>query len=113
MLRAHTIQYVDSFVAEIQPLAVAALGADVFLQVKEDIANQVVKGLPKIIDNSYEYTQKALNMEETVRERMQKLSYAEFEGVLHPAFQEDEIQLILLGGLLGAFVGCLQVMVLF
>jgi uncharacterized membrane protein YheB (UPF0754 family) len=32
----------------------------------------------------------------------------QFEGVLHPAFEEDEIQLIILGGLLGMIVGALQ-----
>jgi uncharacterized membrane protein YheB (UPF0754 family) len=32
----------------------------------------------------------------------------QFEGVLHPAFEEDEIQLIILGGLLGMIVGAMQ-----
>jgi len=34
----------------------------------------------------------------------------QFERVLHPAFEEDEIQLILLGGLLGMVVGALQLL---
>ena len=38
---------------------------------------------------------------------------AEFEGVLHPAFEEDEIQLILLGGVLGAAVGVIQIFTVF
>lgn len=33
------------------------------------------------------------------------LPAVEFESVLHPAFEEDEIQLIALGGVLGAAVG--------
>lgn len=52
-------------------------------------------------------------MEETVRTKMQELSASEFEGVLHPAFEEDEIQLIALGGLLGAMVGVIQLFTLF
>jgi uncharacterized membrane protein YheB (UPF0754 family) len=44
---------------------------------------------------------------------MQELPSEEFEGVLHPAFQEDEITLIFLGGVLGAIVGIIQLFVLF
>ncbi|GAX23384.1 hypothetical protein FisN_15Lh100 [Fistulifera solaris] len=113
MLRAHTLVFVEKLVAEIKPLAIAAMGADRFARMKEDIAQKVIENLPTIIDNSYEYTQEALNMEETVRIRMQKLTPAEFEGVLHPAFEEDEIQLILLGGILGAIVGVIQLYAVF
>lgn len=44
---------------------------------------------------------------------MQGLSPAEFEGVLHPVFEEDEWKLILVGGALGAAVGVFQLYVLF
>jgi len=42
---------------------------------------------------------------------MAQLPPEQFEGVLHPAFEEDEIQLIVLGGLLGAIVGGLQLLI--
>lgn len=82
MLRAHTLVFVDKLLAEIQPLAVAALGADQFARLKEDIAIKVVEGIPDIIDNSYQYTQEALDMERTVADKMIELAPAEFEGVL-------------------------------
>ena len=52
-------------------------------------------------------------VETTIREKMRALPPDEFEGVLHPAFEEDEIQLILLGGILGAIVGVIQLFTLF
>ena len=55
----------------------------------------------------------ALDMETTIREKMKELSSEEFEGVLHPAFEEDEILLILIGGVLGLVVGVLQLFALF
>lgn len=113
MLRAHTLVLTDKLVAEIKPLAVAAMGADQFARMKEDIAQKVIENLPNIIDQSYEYTQEAMDMETTIRTKMQELPPAEFEGVLHPAFEEDEIQLIALGGLLGAIVGVIQLFTLF
>lgn len=39
---------------------------------------------------------------------MMQLSSADFEGVLHPVFEEDELKLIVIGGVLGAAVGVFQ-----
>jgi uncharacterized membrane protein YheB (UPF0754 family) len=113
MLRAHTLVFTEKLVVEIEPLAVAAMGAETFLQMKEDIARKVMEKLPNIIDSSYEYTQEAMDMEATIREKMKVLPPDEFESVLHPAFEEDEIQLIILGGILGAIVGIIQLLTLF
>ncbi|KAG7366586.1 DUF445 domain containing protein [Nitzschia inconspicua] len=113
MLRAHTLVFTEKLVVEIEPLAVAAMGADKFNQMKEDIAKKVMENIPNVIDSSYEYTQEALDMENTIREKMKALPPDDFEGVLHPAFEEDEIQLILLGGVLGLIVGFIQLFTLF
>lgn len=45
------------------------------------------------------------DLEATLREKMQGLSGEEFEGVLHPVFQEDELTLILVGAFLGLVAG--------
>ena len=57
MLRAHTLVFTDKLVAEIEPLAVAAMGSEEFLQMKEDIAWKVTQKIPDVIDSSFEYTQ--------------------------------------------------------
>jgi len=113
MLRAHTLAFTEKLLVEIEPLALAAMGSEKFLQMKEDIARKVMENIPSVIDASYQYTQDALDMEATIREKMKALPPDEFEGVLHPAFEEDEIQLILLGGVLGAIVGVIQLFTLF
>jgi uncharacterized membrane protein YheB (UPF0754 family) len=73
----------------------------------------VTEQLPSIIDHSYEYTAQALDLENTIREKMVALTSVEFEGVLHPAFEEDEFLLIMVGGILGLLVGVLQIFVVF
>jgi uncharacterized membrane protein YheB (UPF0754 family) len=113
MLRAHTLVFTEKLVAEIKPLAVAAMGAEKFARMKEDIAQKVIDNLPSIIDQSYEYSQEAMDMENEIRTKMQALPATEFEGVLHPAFEEDEILLIFLGGVLGAIAGVIQLYTLF
>ena len=50
----------------------------------------------------------ALDLEETLKQKMQQLSGQEFEGVLHPVFQEDELTLILVGAFLGMVAGFAQ-----
>ena len=113
MLRAHSIVFTEKLVGGLKPLAIAAMGSQQFSEMKEEIAQQIASELPFAMPHSYKYTTEALDMENTIRERMQKLSYAEFEGVLHPAFEEDEILLILVGGLLGLLAGGIQVITMY
>jgi uncharacterized membrane protein YheB (UPF0754 family) len=54
------------------------------------------------------YTDKTLALQTTLVDKMNKMSPAEFEQVLHPIFQEDELTLILAGGVLGGLAGLLQ-----
>mmetsp|Transcript_11200 Transcript_11200/g.18553 ORF Transcript_11200/g.18553 Transcript_11200/m.18553 type:complete len:415 (-) Transcript_11200:242-1486(-) len=113
MLRAHSLVFIEKLIAEIKPVAIAAMGAEKFGQMKEAMAQKVIDNLPTIIDQSYEYSQMALDMETEIREKMEELPSEDFEGVLHPAFQEDELTLIFLGGLLGAIVGVIQLFTIF
>lgn len=94
-------------------MAVTAMGSQQFSEMKEEIAKKIAENLPIIMPHSYQYTTEALDMENTIRERMQKLSYPEFEGVLHPAFEEDEILLIFVGGVLGLIAGAIQVVIFY
>ena len=113
MLRAHSLVFVEKLIAEIKPMAIAAMGAANFGKMKEAMAQKVIEYLPSIIDQSYEYAQTAMDMETEIREKMAMLPPNEFERVLHPAFEEDELTLIVLGGVLGALVGVLQLFTLF
>lgn len=54
------------------------------------------------------YLADKLGVEATLCTRLQRLPPAEFEDLLHPVFQEDEIILIVVGGALGAVAGLLQ-----
>jgi uncharacterized membrane protein YheB (UPF0754 family) len=113
MLRAHSIVFTEKLVGGLKPFAVTAMGSNQFSEMKEEIARQIADKLPEIMPHSYQYTTEALDMERTIREKMQKLSYTEFEGVLHPAFEEDEILLIFVGGVLGMMAGVVQLFIFY
>lgn len=54
------------------------------------------------------YINRRLDLANLLTERMNRLSPAEFEQVLHPVFQEDELTLIIAGGVLGLLAGLSQ-----
>ena len=54
------------------------------------------------------YVDEALEIEQTLRSRMMAMTSAQFERVLHPIFEEDELTLILSGGGLGFLAGLIQ-----
>jgi hypothetical protein len=59
------------------------------------------------------YTNRTMAIEDTLVERMSELSPRKFEGMLRPAFEEDEWILIAVGAGLGLAVGVFQFVVLF
>jgi uncharacterized membrane protein YheB (UPF0754 family) len=56
----------------------------------------------------HNYVNKRLDIRDTLARRLKTLSPTEFEDLLHPVFQEDEITLIATGGVLGFAAGGLQ-----
>lgn len=111
LLRNHSLIFTEKLIGGLRPLALTVMGTEKFSLMKEDIATKVILKLPNIIGMSYDYTTEALDLENTIRTTMQKLSPEEFEGVLHPAFEEDEMTLIMVGGFLGMMVGIIQIFI--
>ena len=84
------------------------IGAKRWSAIEETVVNAVLADLPKHLPLVYAYSDQALDLETTLRDKMRALSPEEFEGVLHPVFQEDELTLILVGAFLGLVAGFLQ-----
>eukprot|EP00531_Pseudo-nitzschia_arenysensis_P010634 CAMPEP_0116148484 /NCGR_PEP_ID=MMETSP0329-20121206/18398_1 /TAXON_ID=697910 /ORGANISM="Pseudo-nitzschia arenysensis, Strain B593" /LENGTH=415 /DNA_ID=CAMNT_0003644653 /DNA_START=583 /DNA_END=1831 /DNA_ORIENTATION=+ len=82
--------------------------------IPSDILAAAVDGIAKIAADPvkyadvHKYVNKQLDIRETLSRRLKTLSPTEFEDLLHPVFQEDEITLIATGGVLGLAAGGLQ-----
>lgn len=63
---------------------------------------------PKEYEHIHSYVSQSFDIEKTLSSRLKKLSPKNFEDLLHPVFQEDEIILIVVGGVLGAIAGLIQ-----
>jgi hypothetical protein len=64
--------------------------------------------LPQHVPVLYKYMDKTLELETTLHDRMLKMSSRQFERVLHPIFEEDELTLIVAGAVLGFAAGLVQ-----
>jgi len=78
------------------------------------ILKAAVAGIAEMADHPHRYPQvhryvsERLDIEKTLAERLKTLSSKEFEDLLHPVFQEDEMTLIATGGVLGMIAGGFQ-----
>lgn len=82
--------------------------------VPSHIVRAALHGVEKVAENPdsypivHQYVKRHLDIEHTLSYRLKQLSSTDFEDLLHPVFQEDEITLIVTGGILGAIAGAAQ-----
>lgn len=89
------------------------VGKEKFDEIKRVVVHSLVRELPLSLSNFADYTNKVFDIENTMRTRLQALSPDEFEGILRPAFQEEELKLILVGAALGGLAGFAQLVFVF
>lgn len=109
MVQRNVGDVLDRQVGLAKPWVVLTVGSARFRQLKHDVAARAVDAAAETMKPAMEYATDALAVERTIVDAMLKLTPLEFEKVLRPAFQQDEWKLILVGGILGAIVGELQV----
>jgi len=80
---------------------------------REELLGRIQDELPKPGGLLHTFAGKAVDIGDEIQTRMEKLPPDEFEGVLRPAFQQDEWKLILAGAVLGVIAGALQVLYVF
>lgn len=105
----HTI---DAQAGLVKPFVAFAVGSRRFQEMKQAAATKAAERVPDTIRYAEDYAVNALDVRNTIAERMRRLSPVEFEGLLRPAFRQDEWKLIAVGAVIGGLVGELQVLVL-
>ena len=77
-------------------------------EVVQMATNRAMEKLPNHIPVLHSYIDRTLGLESTLRVKMEAMTSAQFERVLHPIFEEDELTLILAGAALGFAAGLVQ-----
>lgn len=109
LINRHVKQEIDAQAGIVRPLVVYALGGAKYQSLKEHVAQRLIQQLPETMKHIESYAEDAMDIRNTLVTRMQQLSPEEFEGMLRPAFKEDEWSLIMVGAVLGFLVGEMQI----
>lgn len=108
LIRKHLKRVVDRAVGPMRGFAQVAVGLRNFAGIKETVGETAVEvALEPFQDRAF-IDSRADAVAEELRQRMASLPPAEFQDLLRPCFQEDEVKLILLGGALGLAAGLAQ-----
>jgi uncharacterized membrane protein YheB (UPF0754 family) len=94
------------------PLVVLAVGTTRYQSMKHHIAERVLAAMPDTLGHIEDYARDAMDIRNLLIAKMRDLTPEEFEGLLRPAFQQDEWILITVGAVLGFAVGELQSLLL-
>lgn len=113
LLEESISSFLDKMLGHLETSVNRYFGKTEYQNVKDDITQLIIAALPAHVHHSYNYMEKALDLETNLREKMQALTKAKFERVLHPVFEEDELKLIIVGAVLGFLVGVFQNAVMF
>lgn len=113
VVRRHLRPLVDEAVEGLRPLAQAAVGLEGYAELREKVADKAVAVSTDPFDDPFFNESRARVVERLLRERMESLPSEEFQDLLRPCFQEDEMKLIVLGGVLGLAAGFAQLVLVF
>jgi uncharacterized membrane protein YheB (UPF0754 family) len=109
IVERHVRDAVASYSGVPTPIANLFLGSQHYDAIRERISRAIVRAVPEgpiyLVES---YAHEALDLENTLRTRLEALPPDQFAGLLRPIFQEDEWKLLLVGAILGALVGTFQ-----
>lgn len=83
-------------------------GQDKYNHCKALVAKTMAEKMEETLCHVESSIDHAMDLETLITERLALLPAHDFEGLLHPVFQEDEWKLVLMGGVLGVLIGCFQ-----
>lgn len=104
LLEQHIRDFAGDFASKNVLGRAAPSGKALEAVVRDNVLAFIQEHHPKV----HGHMDQGLDLETTMRDKMRAMSPQEFEGVLHPIFEEDELTLILTGATLGLLVGFLQ-----
>ncbi len=113
MVKKHIKPLVDETTGMGKALTQVAFGPTGFATLKNQVGKKAIEISQTSFNNPVFETDRARAVESIMVERMIALSSEEFQDLLRPCFQEDEIKLILVGAFLGFAAGICQLVFVF
>merc|ERR1711972_679962 len=108
LIHRHVHAACDEFTGVARPFICLLRGQEHYGFCKDVVAERLISTLSETMSHVEKQVDAAMDLENLLGTRMRGMSPSDFEGLLHPVFQEDEWKLVLMGGVLGVIVGCGQ-----
>lgn len=113
LITYHANHAIDEAAGLSKPVITLVAGKRSYEKIKNIAIDKTLKELPNSVKPVFPYAEKAMDLENIFRTRMQHLPPRDFVDFLRPVFQEDELKLILVGAVLGMGAGIGQLFILF
>ncbi len=101
-------EFIDAQSAPARPLVTLVAG-DTIAALKREMVPEMLGYIRGAAAGFEEQAMRTLDLRNLVVEKTRDLTDLEYEGLLRPAFKQDEWKLVAIGGILGFLVGELQV----
>jgi uncharacterized membrane protein YheB (UPF0754 family) len=108
LIKRHMKPLVDEAIGLARPMVRMAMGTREYEQGVEHMTGHAVEMTDLAFEDPVFNAERAVAVEHEMRARMEELTPTEFQYMLRPAFQEDEIKLIVAGAILGGLAGMAQ-----
>lgn len=109
MIAKNIKRVIDNQSGLARPFVAWTVGTQRYIAMKEKAVTRLVEYLPDTVRHVDKYAKEVMDIQNTLASRLEVLPPPEFEGMLRPAFKEDEWILIAVGAALGFLVGVGQV----
>lgn len=99
-----------------KPLVMLSIGTQRYIDLKNKLCDRILEdmeSLPPSMHQGLSYTEKAMDLEGEIEQRMKAFTSQEFDGFVRPVFEEDEWILYAVGGALGFIAGWSQLIIMF
>lgn len=105
LVERHMQQSIDESVGITMPMVSMTIGSRKYQAMKQAAIARSMERAPELLQNIEGYASQAMDLRNTLSERLAALSPTDFEGLLRPAFEQDEWLLIATGAALGMLAG--------
>jgi uncharacterized membrane protein YheB (UPF0754 family) len=113
LIKRHIQPVADRVMQTYAPASQVIVGEDKLDEIRESVGDKAVEVSTDPFDHWPFNRDRAIRAEELLRERMEDLPPQDFQDLLRPCFQEDELKLILTGAVLGCLAGLGQLIFVF
>lgn len=113
LIKRHMKPLVDEAIGLARPMVRMAIGTREYEESVEHMTGHAVGMTDLAFEDPVFNAERAVAVEHEMRARMEELTPTEFQYMLRPAFQEDEIKLIVAGAILGGLAGMAQTIFVF